>query len=107
MAVDGRAVAVFGIADTVRETSKAAVEALHDAGVRVVMLTGEDAATAQRIADEIGIDTDIAEVLPEDKSTHVVELQNAGRMVAMVGDGVNAALTMSGSSLVVGSSPCC
>ncbi len=91
VAVDGQAVGVLGIADAVRETSAAAVAALHDAGVRVVMLTGDNTATAQRIADELGIDTVIAEVLPQDKSSKVTELQRAGRRVAMVGDGVNDA----------------
>ncbi len=91
VAVDGRAVGVLGIADAVRETSAAAVAALHDADVQVVMLTGDNAATAQRIADELGIDTVIAEVLPQDKSSKVTELQQAGRRVAMVGDGVNDA----------------
>ena len=82
---------MIGIADAVRETSAAAVTALHDAGVEVVMLTGDNQATAQRIADELGIDTVIAEVLPEDKASKVAELQQAGRRVAMVGDGVNDA----------------
>lgn len=91
VAVDSRAVGVLGIADAVRETSAAAVAALHAAGVEVVMLTGDNAATAQRIADELGIDTVIAEVLPQDKSSKVTELQQAGRRVAMVGDGVNDA----------------
>jgi len=91
VAVDNRAVGVLGIADAVRETSAAAVAALHDADVQVVMLTGDNAATAQRIADELGIDTVIAEVLPQDKAGKVAELQQAGRRVAMVGDGVNDA----------------
>ena len=91
VAVDSRAVGVLGIADAVRETSAAAVAALHDADVQVVMLTGDNAATAQRIADELGIDTVIAEVLPQDKAGRVTELQQAGRRVAMVGDGVNDA----------------
>jgi Cu2+-exporting ATPase len=91
VAVDGATVGVVGIADAVRDTSAAAVAALHDAGVGVVMLTGDNAATAQRIAEELGIDTVIAEVLPQDKSTRVTELQRDGRRVAMVGDGVNDA----------------
>jgi Cu2+-exporting ATPase len=91
VAVDGVVRGVVGIADAVRETSAAAVTALHEAGVQVVMLTGDNQATARRIADELGIDTVIAEVLPEDKSSKVVELQRAGRRVAMVGDGVNDA----------------
>jgi Cu2+-exporting ATPase len=91
LAVDGKPVGLLGIADAVRETSAGAVAALHDAGVEVVMLTGDNQATAQRIADELGIDTVIAEVLPEDKSTKVTGLQQTGKRVAMVGDGVNDA----------------
>jgi len=90
-AVDGRAVAVFGIADAVRESSAQAVSELHDLGIEVVMLTGDNRATAERIAPLLGIDTVIAEVLPEDKARKVAELQQAGRRVAMVGDGVNDA----------------
>jgi Cu2+-exporting ATPase len=89
VAVDGQAVGVVGIADAVRETSAAAVAALHEAGVRVVMLTGDNEATARRIADQLGIDTVIAEVLPEDKTHQIQQLQAQGRKVAMVGDGVN------------------
>ena len=85
------AVGVIGMADAVRETSAAAVAALHEAGVRVVMLTGDNQATAERIAEELGIDTVIAEVLPEDKARQVQRLQGEGRVVAMVGDGVNDA----------------
>ena len=89
VAVDGQAVAVIGIADAVRETSAAAVAALHDAGIEVVMLTGDNLATAERIAQELGIDTVVAEVLPEDKTDRIKKLQEEGRTVAMVGDGVN------------------
>ena len=89
VAVDGEVVAVFGIADAARETSVAAVAALHEAGVRVAMLTGDNRATAERIAEELGIDDVIAEVLPEDKAHQVQRLQEQGRVVAMVGDGVN------------------
>jgi Cu2+-exporting ATPase len=91
VAVDGRAVAVIGIADAARPTSAAAVAALHELGVQVVMLTGDNEATAQRIATQLGIDTVVAEVLPGDKAEKVAELQRAGRKVAMVGDGVNDA----------------
>jgi Cu2+-exporting ATPase len=91
VAVDGRAVAVIGIADAVRPTSATAVKALHELGVRVVMLTGDNEATAQRIAGQLGIDTVVSEVLPGDKSEKIAELQRAGRKVAMVGDGVNDA----------------
>ena len=68
VAVDGRAAAVIAMADAPRATAAAAVAALHDAGVRVVMLTGDNQATAQRIADQLGIDEVIAEVLPGDKA---------------------------------------
>ena len=91
VAVDGQAVAVVALADAVRETAADAVAALHAAGIAVVMLTGDNAATAERIARRLGIDTVIAEVLPGDKSAKVAELQRAGRRVAMVGDGVNDA----------------
>jgi len=91
VAIDGVAEAVIGIADAVRDTSKAAVDALHDMGIEVVMLTGDNEATAQQIAGQLGIDTVVAEVLPEDKSAKIAELQAAGKKVAMVGDGVNDA----------------
>jgi P-type Cu2+ transporter len=99
VAVDGRTVGVLGIADAVRHTSPAAVAALHDAGVEVVMLTGDNRATAQRIADELGIDKVIAEVLPEDKAGQVAELQKTGRRVAMVGDGVNDAPALAAADI--------
>jgi len=91
VAVDGQGAGLLGIADAVRETSSAAVAALHDAGVEVVMLTGDNQATAQRIAQMLGIDSVIAEVLPGDKAAKITELQRGGRKVAMVGDGVNDA----------------
>ncbi|MBN9327071.1 MAG: HAD-IC family P-type ATPase, partial [Cellulomonas sp.] len=78
VAVDGRAVGVIALADAVRPTSAAAVRALHDLGVRVVMLTGDNQATADRIAAELGIDTVIAEVLPGDKAAVVARLQADG-----------------------------
>lgn len=91
VAVDGRAVAVIAMADAPRSTAADAVAALHTAGVRVVMLTGDHRATARRIADQLGIDEVIAEVLPGDKAAKVAALQEDGRQVAMVGDGVNDA----------------
>jgi P-type Cu2+ transporter len=89
--LDGRAAGVIAIADAVRDGSKDAVAALHQLGVRTVMLTGDSRATAERVAAEIGIDHVIAEVLPADKASTVAELQQQGRTVAMVGDGVNDA----------------
>ncbi|ASD22569.1 copper-translocating P-type ATPase [Cryobacterium sp. LW097] len=99
IAVDGRAVGVVALADAVRETASAAVEALHDAGIEVVMLTGDNEATAQRIASLLKIDTIIAEVLPEEKSAKIAALQQAGRRVAMVGDGVNDAPALAQADL--------
>jgi P-type Cu2+ transporter len=99
VAVDGHASGLLAIADAPRPTSRATVEALHEAGVEVVMLTGDNEATAQRIADELGIDTVIAEVLPGDKAAKITELQAGGRRVAMVGDGVNDAPALAQADL--------
>jgi Cu2+-exporting ATPase len=98
-AVDGRAAGVFAIADEPRPTAAAAVATLQDAGIEVVMLTGDKRATAQRIATELGIDTVIAEVLPGDKVNRVADLQRDGRAVAMVGDGVNDAPALAQADL--------
>jgi Cu2+-exporting ATPase len=98
-AVDGRAVALIGIADAARPTSAAAVAALKDAGVEVVMLTGDNEATAQRIAAQLGVHTVIAEVLPGDKAAQVAALQASGKKVAMVGDGVNDAPALAQADL--------
>lgn len=98
-AVDGRAAGIIGIADAPRETSAATVAALHGLDVEVVMLTGDNQATAQRIAAQLGIDTVIAEVLPGDKAAKITELQRGGRKVAMVGDGVNDAPALAQADL--------
>ncbi|MHA4776592.1 heavy metal translocating P-type ATPase [Streptomyces sp. MSC1_001] len=98
-AVDGLAAALIAIADAPRETSAAAVRELHALGVEVVMLTGDNRATAERIAQRLGIDTVIAEVLPGDKAATVAELQRGGRKVAMVGDGVNDAPALAQADL--------
>ncbi len=99
VAVDGRAVGIVALADAARDTAAAAVAALHDAGITVVMLTGDNEATAERIASQLGIDTVIAEVLPEDKTAKIAELQRAGKKVAMVGDGVNDAPALAQADL--------
>jgi P-type Cu2+ transporter len=91
VAIDGRAAGLIAIADAPRETAAAAVAALKELGLRPVMLTGDNRATAERIAGELGIDEVIAEVLPDEKNQKVKELQQQGRKVAMVGDGVNDA----------------
>jgi P-type Cu2+ transporter len=91
VAIDDRAAGLIAIADAPRDTAADAVRALHDLGVRTVMLSGDSWSTARRIAGEVGIDEVIAEVLPADKAAKLSELQAAGRKVAMVGDGVNDA----------------
>jgi Cu2+-exporting ATPase len=101
VAVDGRGVGVIALADAARETSGAAVAALHELGVEVVMLSGDNEATAKRIAAQLGIDTVIAEVLPGDKATNIAALQRDGKKVAMVGDGVNDAPALAQADLGV------
>ena len=88
---DGQAIAVFAVADAIREESREAIQALHDRGIEVAMLTGDAQAVADAVAEELGIDTVFAEVLPEDKASKVQELQASGKKVAMIGDGVNDA----------------
>src|SRR5699024_11709930 len=81
------------------------VDALHDLGVEVAMLTGDSEDVASAVADELGIDTYFAEVLPRDKDEKIAELQSGGKLVAMVGDGVNAApaLTRADVGIAIGS----
>jgi Cu2+-exporting ATPase len=99
VALDGRAAALIGIADAPRPTSAAAVAALKQAGIEVVMLTGDNQATARRIADQVGVQTVIAEVLPSDKASKIADLQRSGQKVAMVGDGVNDAPALAQADL--------
>ncbi len=101
IAVDGRGVGVIALADAARETSTAAVGELHELGVQVVMLSGDNQATASRIAGQLGIDTVIAEVLPGDKAARIADLQTRGRRAAMVGDGVNDAPALAQADLGV------
>ncbi|ADH62078.1 copper-translocating P-type ATPase [Allomeiothermus silvanus DSM 9946] len=91
VAVDGQPAGVVAVADVIRESARKAVQALHRMDIQTVMLTGDNRRTAEAVARQLGIDTVIAEVLPEDKAAKVKELQAQGRKVAMVGDGVNDA----------------
>ncbi|AMB99804.1 ATPase [Aerococcus urinaehominis] len=89
--IDQDLVGLIAVADPVKETSKAAIKALHQAGLEVVMLTGDNQETAQAIADQVGVDRVVADVLPGDKADQVAQLKDQGKKVAMVGDGINDA----------------
>jgi Cu+-exporting ATPase len=96
---DGEARGVVVVSDTVKPTSAAAVAGLRDLGLRTVLLTGDHEAAARRVADEVGIDTVVAGVLPEQKVAEVTRLQGEGRVVAMAGDGVNDAAALAQADL--------
>ena len=91
VAVDGKLAGLVGVADTIKESAKEAVEELHRQKIEVVMMTGDNAKTAKAVARKLGIDKVFADVLPEQKAEKVKELQAQGKIVAMAGDGVNDA----------------
>ena len=91
VAIDGRAAGLIGVADPIKVTTPDAIRALHAEGLQVVMLTGDSRATAEAVARKLGIDRVVAEVLPEQKTEIIKQLQREGRIVAMAGDGINDA----------------
>jgi len=91
LAIDGKAAGLIGVADPVKASTPDAIRALHEEGVQVIMLTGDNRITAQAVAKKLGIDRIEAEVLPEQKASIVKQLQAQGRIVAMAGDGINDA----------------
>ncbi|MDP7547396.1 MAG: copper-translocating P-type ATPase, partial [Alphaproteobacteria bacterium] len=91
VAVDGAAAGLVAVADPIKDTTPDAIRALHGEGLRIVMLTGDNRTTAETVAEQLGIDEIVAEVLPDEKSAAVSRLQEQGHVVAMAGDGVNDA----------------
>jgi Cu+-exporting ATPase len=91
VAIDGKAAGIVSVSDPIKETSAEAIEKLHEEGIRIVMLTGDNQATAKAVADKLGIDDFVAEVMPEDKADAVKRFQEQGKIVAMAGDGINDA----------------
>ena len=91
ISIDNNIGGIIAVADVVKESSKKAIETLHEMGIKVAMVTGDNKKTASAIASQVGIDIVLAEVLPEDKSQEVKKLQEKGNFVAMVGDGINDA----------------
>ena len=105
IAIDNKIAGLIAVADVVKENSAKAIKKLHDMGIEVAMITGDNKKTAEAIASQVGIDRVLAEVLPQDKSSEVKKLQDEGKFVAMVGDGINdaPALAQADIGIAIGS----
>jgi Cu2+-exporting ATPase len=91
LTIDGKAVAVFGFKDKIKENAKSAIKSLQNKGIEIIMMTGDNEATAKHVAESLGIKKYFANCLPQDKINEVKNLQNQGKIVAMTGDGINDA----------------
>jgi Cu+-exporting ATPase len=91
VAVDNKSAGIIGVADPIKESTPEAIKTLHEQGIKVIMLTGDNKTTAQAVAKKLGIDEIIADVLPDQKLQAISKLQNEGHIVAMAGDGINDA----------------
>jgi Cu+-exporting ATPase len=99
LSLDSRPLGLLGISDPIKTDSRQAIEKLQKNGIKVVMLTGDNRATAKSVADAVGVDDFIAEVLPQDKAHQITMLQEKGEKVAMVGDGINDAPALAGADV--------
>lgn len=99
VAIDNKAAGIISVSDAIKPDSQEAIRCMHDYGLRVVLLTGDNRVTAEAVAREVGIDEVIAEVLPQDKANKVAAMQEEGRLVGMVGDGINDAPALARSDV--------